>query len=203
MIYLILFPSDIENALIYRENPNVEILNYFRKKYPDIEWVFEYLYQRDFKKFDIEKLINLNAKKNYITSILNILLEDLSKKNLKDSILKIYQKYKNYYDQKSYEITFSILKDTSILFELSKKFPKSKILLNFLNKINFSSSLKAQILYYNKKYKEVVETIEPESALYFYVDALSKLNQFKKQVKYVKNIKLLILKRQITFLNAH
>jgi len=189
MIYLILFPSDIENALIYRENPNVEILNYFRKKYPDIEWVFEYLYQRDFKKFDIEKLINLNAKKNYITSILNILLEDLSKKNLKDSILKIYQKYKNYYDQKSYEITFFALKDTSILFELSKKFPKSKILLNFLNKINFSSSLKAQILYYNEKYKEVVETIEPESALYFYVDALSKLNQFEKASEICKKYK--------------
>lgn len=80
MIYLFFLPSDIENALIYKESPNVEILNYFRKKYPDIEWVFEYLYQRDFKKFDIEKLINLNAKKRYITSILNVLLEDLSKK---------------------------------------------------------------------------------------------------------------------------
>jgi len=32
MIYLFFLPSDIENALIYKESPNVEILNYFRKK---------------------------------------------------------------------------------------------------------------------------------------------------------------------------
>ncbi|MEO0213322.1 MAG: hypothetical protein ABIL49_05560, partial [candidate division WOR-3 bacterium] len=68
ILYIIQMPSDIEKALIYNSKPDSQILIDFKKKYPDIEWVFEFLYQRDFKKFDIEKLIKLNAKKQYITA---------------------------------------------------------------------------------------------------------------------------------------
>lgn len=172
-------PSDIEKALIYKSKPDTQILNEFRKKYQDIEWVFEFLYQRDFLKFDIEKLIKLNAKKQYITTILNFYLQELSKKNLKDSLRKVYKKYKNYFNAKSYEILYFTLREKDILIELVNNFPRTELAYKFLNELKLSQLIKAQILYHNEKYKDLIEQIRPESALYFYVDALSKLYDFK------------------------
>ncbi len=189
ILYIIQMPSDIEKALIYNSKPDSQILIDFKKKYPDIEWVFEFLYQRDFKKFDIEKLIKLNAKKQYITAILNMYLESLSKRNLKDSLRSIYLKYKNYFNAKSYEILYSILKDKNILLELANNFPSSEIVYKSINELKLSQLTKAQILYYNEKYKDLIEQIQPESALYFYVDALSKLSDFKKASEICKNYK--------------
>ncbi|MCS7244758.1 MAG: transglycosylase SLT domain-containing protein [candidate division WOR-3 bacterium] len=185
MIFLFLLPSDIEKALVYKEKPSLEILNEFRKKYPDIEWVFEILYQRDFKKYDIQKLISLGAKKQYISAIINELLLDLSKKELKDSLRKIYLNYKSYLNMRSYEILYSVLKDRSILLELGMNFPKSKVLAEHVEK--FPQPIKAQILYYSEKYADLVESIKPESSLYFYIDALSKLYRFKEASEICRN----------------
>ncbi|MEO0203148.1 MAG: hypothetical protein ABIL37_05465, partial [candidate division WOR-3 bacterium] len=180
MIFILIqMPSDIEKALIYKSKPDTQILNEFRKKYQDIEWVFEFLYQRDFLKFDIEKLIKLNAKKQYITTILNFYLQELSKKNLKDSLRKVYKKYKNYFNAKSYEILYFTLREKDILIELVNNFPRTELAYKFLNELKLSQLIKAQILYHNEKYKDLIEQIRPESALYFYVDALSKLYDFK------------------------
>ncbi len=190
MLVLILqMPSDIEKALIYSMKPDSLILKEFKEKYSDIEWVFEYLYQRDFKKYNLEKLIKLGAKRQYITLILNLILENLSKKNLNDSVRKIYENYKDYYDAKSYEMTYNILKDKNLIIELSNKFPNSKFLYNFLKEIPFSQFTKAQILYYNEKYDDLIIQIQPESALYFYVDALFKLKRFDKSSEICKNYK--------------
>ncbi len=189
LIPILQIPSDIEKALVYSIKPDSLILKEFKEKYPDIEWVFEYLYQRDFRKYDLQKLISLNAKRQYITSILNLILEDLSKKNLRDSMRKVYENYKNYYDAKSYEITYNVLKDKHLIFELAEKFPYSKFLYNFIKEIEFNQFTKAQILYYNKKYDDLINQIQPESALYFYTDALSKLQKFDKGSEICKNYK--------------
>jgi len=176
---LILLGLDIERVewyLSYRDSADTAILSAIRREYPSLSPYLEFIKQRDFQKYNVERLIALGTPKNLVSAIVDLLIEDLYGDKAYRAVVDTFGKYRAYGREKStyyYILALKKLGRSSYrkkALEFIREKPSSTYAYKLWKelKLDLPPRTKLRLLYFNKRYRQIIEEfpISRETAFY-------------------------------------
>lgn len=176
-ILLVLDTSRIEWYLSYRDSADTAILHSLSREYPSLRPYTEFLYQRDFRMYDLSRLIRLGTPRPLISSILSLLLEDLYDGGKYRAVVDTFRKYRKYAGEKStyyYILSLKSLGNPLYRQEATafiNRYPSSSLSYNLMKKfkLNLSARTRLRVLYRNKRYREIIRSFPVNRETAYYV----------------------------------
>ncbi len=178
----------LHHFLTYMENPDSAILMEISRDYPSLKGLMEYVRQRDFRDYDIERAISSGTPEPLIRRILAFYLKDLYGRGKYRDILRIYRKYSKYSSAESrYYYILSLAELGKPYRKIAYRFVKE----NFRSRLSYDlyrkfslrmdSNTLIKLLYFNKKYREISRKFHADGENAFYV-----MSSYFKMRKYDK-----------------
>ncbi len=168
--------SRIEWYLSYRDSADIAILHVLSQEYPSLKPYMEFLKQRDFQQYDINRLIRLGTPHSLISSMLSLLVQDLYEGERYRAVVDTVTRYRKYAGERStYYYIMSLKKLGNPLYRQEatafiNKHPSSSLAYKLMKdlKLNLSARTRLRVLYHNRRYKEIVRSfpLTRETAFY-------------------------------------
>ncbi len=169
--------SRIEWYLSYPDSADTAILHSLSREYPSLEPYVEFLRQRDFQQYDINRLIRIGTPRSLVSSILSLLMEDLYDGKKYRAVVDTFARYRKYAGEKStYYYIMSLKKLGNPLYRQEatafiNKYPSSSLAYRLMRdlKLNLSARTRLRVLYHNKRYREIVRSFPLTRETAFYI----------------------------------
>ncbi len=167
----------IQWYLSYRDSADTAILHSLSREYPSLKPYMEFLYQRDFRQFDLNRLIHLGTPRPLVSSILSLVLEDLYDGGKYRAVVDTFRKYGKYAGEKgTYLYAMALKRLGNPLYRREavsfiNRYPSSTFSYEFMRnlKLHLSARTRLRVLYHNKRYREIIRSFPVNRETAFYV----------------------------------
>ncbi len=175
----------VELAFKYKQTLETKLLDSILVVYPELAPYLEFVKQRDTESYDPTKLIELGTPRKLVSAILYLKLRKLYKEGRYTQAKEVFENHEKYAGVRSYDMYIKTLRKLGLhgrarryMKTLVSKFPRSKLALEYLSKVNVEPSLEIKVFFYNRKYSRIVKKFKPNYAnAYFLMSSYYKLRR--------------------------
>ena len=190
MLFLLIFLEyeALNRYVSYSTDPDTAILVEISQRFPELSGYVEFVRQRDFGPYDVERAMRFGTPRSLLRVILAKQLKSLYENGNYEQVIRTFERYSHLSGPESkYYYILSLKKEGKPYSKEAYGFIRSNYRSEYAYRLYRNLSLKldsdilVKLLYFNRKYRQLIRTFSPDKENAFYLmSAYFKMRKYDK-----------------------